>query len=108
MNTQALRQILSAKGFDAATGGGRRDEEKSLAKSRVFSHRTPSHRWNPKSQRPEPWRLYNTRLAPGESMRVFPLSDWTELDVWTCVAREQIPVVLLRQGAAGCVTAGYV
>lgn len=95
MKTQALRQILSAKGFDAAIGGARRDEEKSRAKERVFSHRTTSHRWDPKTQRPELWRLYNTRLAPGESMRVFPLSDWTELDVWTYVAREQIPVVPL-------------
>ena len=95
MKTQALRQILSAKGFDAAIGGARRDEEKSRAKERVFSHRTSSHRWDPKTQRPELWRLYNTRLAPGESMRVFPLSDWTELDVWTYVAREQIPVVPL-------------
>jgi sulfate adenylyltransferase subunit 2 len=95
MKTQALRQILSAKRFDAAIGGARRDEEKSRAKERIFSHRTSSHRWDPKSQRPELWRLYNTRLAPGESMRVFPLSDWTELDVWTYVAREGIPVVPL-------------
>jgi sulfate adenylyltransferase subunit 2 len=95
MKTQALRQILSAKGFDAAIGGARRDEEKSRAKERIFSHRTSLHRWDPKTQRPELWRLYNTRLAPGESMRVFPLSDWTELDVWTYVAREKIPVVPL-------------
>jgi sulfate adenylyltransferase subunit 2 len=95
MKTQALRQILSAKRFDAAIGGARRDEEKSRAKERIFSHRTSTHRWDPKTQRPELWRLYNTRLAPGESMRVFPLSDWTELDVWTYVAREQIPVVPL-------------
>jgi sulfate adenylyltransferase subunit 2 len=95
MKTQALRHILSAKRFDAAIGGARRDEEKSRAKERIFSHRTSSHRWDPKSQRPELWRLYNTRLAAGESMRVFPLSDWTELDVWTYVAREQIPVVPL-------------
>ncbi len=95
MKTQALRQILAAKRFDAAIGGARRDEEKSRAKERVFSHRTSAHRWDPKAQRPELWRLYNTRLAPGESMRVFPLSDWTELDVWMYVARENIPVVPL-------------
>jgi sulfate adenylyltransferase subunit 2 len=95
MKTQALRQILSAKGFDAAIGGARRDEEKSRAKERIFSHRTASHRWDPKTQRPELWRVYNTRLAPGESMRVFPLSDWTELDVWSYVERERIPVVSL-------------
>jgi sulfate adenylyltransferase subunit 2 len=95
MKTQALRQILSAKRFDAAIGGARRDEEKSRARERVFSHRTSSHRWDPKSQRPELWRLYDTRLATGESMRVYPLSDWTELDVWTYVAREQISVVPL-------------
>jgi sulfate adenylyltransferase subunit 2 len=95
MKTQALRQIISAKKFDAAIGGARRDEEKSRAKERIFSHRTSSHRWDPKTQRPELWRLYNTRLAPGESMRVFPLSDWTELDVWTYIAREKIPVVSL-------------
>jgi sulfate adenylyltransferase subunit 2 len=95
MKTQALRQILAAKRFDAAIGGARRDEEKSRAKERVFSHRTTAHRWDPKAQRPELWRLYNTRLAPGESMRVFPLSDWTELDVWMYVARENIPVVPL-------------
>jgi sulfate adenylyltransferase subunit 2 len=95
MKTQALRQILSAKRFDAAIGGARRDEEKSRAKERIFSHRTSTHRWDPKAQRPELWRLYNTRLAPGESMRVFPLSDWTELDVWAYIAREQIPIVPL-------------
>ena len=95
MKTQALRQILSAKHFDAAIGGARRDEEKARAKERVFSHRTSNHRWDPKTQRPELWRLYNTRLAPGESMRVFPLSDWTELDVWAYIARERIPVVPL-------------
>jgi sulfate adenylyltransferase subunit 2 len=95
MKTQALRQIISAKGFDAAIGGARRDEEKSRAKERIFSLRTPTHRWDPKNQRPELWRVYNERLAPGESMRVFPLSDWTELDVWTYVAREKIAVVPL-------------
>ncbi len=95
MKTQALRQALDLHRFDAAIGGARRDEEKSRAKERVFSHRTASHRWDPKNQRPELWRLYNTLIEPGESMRVFPLSDWTELDVWTYVAREQIPVVPL-------------
>jgi sulfate adenylyltransferase subunit 2 len=98
MKTQALRQILAAKRFDAAIGGARRDEEKSRAKERVFSHRTSAHRWDPKAQRPELWRLYNTRLSPGESVRVFPLSDWTELDVWMYVARENIPVVPLYFG----------
>jgi sulfate adenylyltransferase subunit 2 len=95
MKTQALRQALSAGRFDAAIGGARRDEEKSRAKERIFSHRSPSQRWDPKEQRPELWRLTNTRLAPGESMRVFPLSDWTEVDVWTYIARERIPVVPL-------------
>jgi sulfate adenylyltransferase subunit 2 len=95
MKTQALRQILSARCFDAAIGGARRDEEKSRAKERIFSHRTRSHRWDPKAQRPELWRLFNTRLGPGESMRIFPLSDWTELDVWSYVEREHIPVVPL-------------
>jgi sulfate adenylyltransferase subunit 2 len=82
MKTQALRQALDLYGFDAAIGGARRDEEKSRAKERIFSLRAPQHRWDPRRQRPEPWRLYNTRLAPGESVRVFPLSNWTELDVW--------------------------
>ena len=95
MKTEALRQALATYRCDAAIGGARRDEEKSRAKERVFSHRTAAQRWDPKSQRPELWRLYNTRLDPGESMRVFPLSDWTELDVWTYIAREKIPVVPL-------------
>ena len=95
MKTQALRQALAVHGFDAAIGGARRDEEKSRAKERVFSQRSASQRWDPKNQRPELWRLYNARLAPGESMRVFPLSDWTESDVWSYVARENIPVVPL-------------
>jgi sulfate adenylyltransferase subunit 2 len=95
MKTQSLRQALDAHGFDAAFGGARRDEEKSRAKERVFSLRSPDHRWDPKRQRPEPWRLYNTRLRPKESVRVFPLSNWTELDVWTYIAREHIPVVPL-------------
>ncbi len=95
MKTEALRQALSKHGFDAAIGGARRDEEKSRAKERVFSHRTAHHRWDPKNQRPELWRLYNCLIGPGESMRVFPLSDWTELDVWSYIARENIPVVPL-------------
>ncbi|PSC05138.1 sulfate adenylyltransferase subunit CysD [Alsobacter soli] len=95
MKTQALRQALDMHKFDAAFGGARRDEEKSRAKERVFSLRTAEHRWDPKSQRPEPWRLYNTRKRPGESFRVFPLSNWTEADVWDYVARENIPVVPL-------------
>lgn len=95
MKTQALRQALDAGKFDAAFGGARRDEEKSRAKERVFSLRSAEHRWDPKAQRPEPWRLYNTRKRPGESFRVFPLSNWTELDVWDYVARENIPVVPL-------------
>ena len=95
MKTQALKQALNAHKFDAAFGGARRDEEKSRAKERVFSFRTANHRWDPKSQRPELWNLYNTAIAPGESVRVFPLSNWTELDVWQYIAREQIPLVPL-------------
>jgi sulfate adenylyltransferase subunit 2 len=95
MKTEALRQALSAHSFDAAVGGARRDEERSRAKERVFSLRNASHAWDPKAQRPELWRLYNTRLGPGESMRVFPLSNWTELDVWRYVLAEGIPVVPL-------------
>jgi sulfate adenylyltransferase subunit 2 len=95
MKTQALRQALNAGRYDAAIGGARRDEEKSRAKERVFSHRNAAHAWDPKNQRPELWRLYNTRLAPGESMRVFPLSNWTEFDVWTYIYKEQIPIVPL-------------
>lgn len=93
--TQGLRQALDEHGFDLAFGGARRDEEASRAKERVFSFRTAQHRWDPKNQRPELWRLYNTRVAPGESIRVFPLSNWTELDVWRYVERERIPVVPL-------------
>jgi sulfate adenylyltransferase subunit 2 len=100
MKTQALRQALDKYGFDAAIGGARRDEEKSRAKERIFSHRSAQHRWDPKAQRPELWRLFNTRLAPGESMRVFPLSNWTEIDVWRYIARENIPVVPLYFAAA--------
>ena len=93
--TQGLRQALDHHGFDAAFGGARRDEEKSRAKERVFSFRDRNHRWDPKRQRPELWALYNARVAPGESMRVFPLSNWTELDVWQYIARERIEVVPL-------------
>jgi sulfate adenylyltransferase subunit 2 len=95
MKTQALRQALDLHGFDAAFGGARRDEEKSRAKERVFSMRTSQHRWDPKRQRPELWRLYNTRKAPGESLRVFPLSNWTELDIWQYIHQQQIPIVPL-------------
>jgi len=95
MKTQGLRQALDRHRFDAAIGGARRDEETSRAKERVFSLRTAEHRWDPKSQRPEPWRRFNTRKQPGESFRVFPLSNWTEQDVWDYVAREGIEVVPL-------------
>jgi sulfate adenylyltransferase subunit 2 len=95
MKTQALRQALDEHGFDAAFGGARRDEEKSRAKERVFSFRSAQHRWDPKQQRPELWALYNTRKRPGESLRVFPLSNWTELDVWQYIAQERIPIVPL-------------
>jgi sulfate adenylyltransferase subunit 2 len=95
MKTEALKQALDHHRFDAAFGGARRDEEKSRAKERIFSLRSAEHAWNPKNQRPELWRLYNTRLRQGESMRVFPLSNWTELDVWEYIAEEQIPVVPL-------------
>ena len=95
MKTVALRQALDKYRFDAAIGGARRDEEPSRAKERVFSFRTPQHRWDPKAQRPELWRLYNAMKHRGESMRVFPLSNWTELDVWRYIHREEIPVVPL-------------
>jgi len=95
MKTQALRQALDLHGFDAALGGARRDEERSRAKERVFSLRNAHHRWDPKRQRPEPWRLYNGRKRKGESMRIFPLSNWTELDVWLYIHQEAIPVVPL-------------
>ncbi len=93
--TQGLKQALDLHGFDAAFGGARRDEEKSRAKERVFSFRSASHRWDPKTQRPELWRLYNARKHPGESIRVFPLSNWTELDIWQYIQREAIPLVPL-------------
>jgi len=95
MKTEALKQALTKHGFDAAFGGARRDEEKSRAKERVFSFRTRTHRWDPKNQRPELWNLYNTKVAPGESVRVFPLSNWTELDIWQYIHREGIPLVPL-------------
>ena len=95
MKTNALKQALNEHKFDAAFGGARRDEEKSRAKERVFSFRTANHQWNPKDQRPELWNVYNTRVAKGESIRVFPLSNWTELDIWTYIYREQIPIVPL-------------
>jgi sulfate adenylyltransferase subunit 2 len=95
MKTQALRQALDKYGFDAAFGGARRDEEKSRAKERIFSFRTASHRWDPKNQRPELWHIFNGRVHKGESIRVFPLSNWTELDIWQYVQAENIPVVPL-------------
>lgn len=100
MKTQALRQALDKHGFDLAFGGARRDEEKSRAKERVFSLRNAHHRWDPKRQRPEPWRLYNGRKRRGESIRVFPLSNWTELDVWLYIHQENIPVVPLYFAAS--------
>jgi sulfate adenylyltransferase subunit 2 len=95
MKTQSLRQALDQYGFDAAFGGARRDEEKSRAKERIFSLRSAQHRWDPKTQRPELWRLYNTRKHKGEGLRVFPLSNWTELDVWQYIYLEDIPIVPL-------------
>ncbi|MGD9264869.1 MAG: sulfate adenylyltransferase subunit CysD [Lysobacterales bacterium] len=92
MKTVALRQALDAGRFDAAIGGARRDEEKSRAKERVFSHRAPGHVWDPKDQRPELWQLYNTRINPQENMRVFPLSNWTETDIWAYIYLEGIPM----------------
>jgi sulfate adenylyltransferase subunit 2 len=95
MKTEGLLQALDKWKFDVAFGGARRDEEKSRAKERIFSHRSASHAWDPRNQRPELWKLFNTRIKPGESMRVFPLSNWTELDVWEYVRAENIPVVPL-------------
>jgi sulfate adenylyltransferase subunit 2 len=95
MKTQALKQALDKYGFDAAIGGARRDEEKSRAKERVFSFRSAAHRWDPKMQRPELWNVYNGRINKGESIRVFPLSNWTELDIWQYIMQENIPVVPL-------------
>ena len=99
MKTEALKAALRRHGFDAAFGGARRDEEKSRAKERVFSFRTAAQQWDPKEQRPEFWRLYNGRVAPGEGVRVFPLSNWTELDIWDYVVAEGIPIVPLYRAA---------
>jgi sulfate adenylyltransferase subunit 2 len=95
MKTQGLKQALDQHGFDVAFGGARRDEEKSRAKERIFSFRSAQHRWDPKQQRPELWNLFNTRKHRGESFRVFPLSNWTELDIWQYIFHENIPVVPL-------------
>lgn len=95
MKTVALRQALDKYGFDAAFGGARRDEEKSRAKERIFSFRNAQHSWDPKNQRPEMWKIYNTRVAKGESIRVFPISNWTELDIWQYIMQEEIPIVPL-------------
>ncbi|ESQ81562.1 sulfate adenylyltransferase subunit 2 [Asticcacaulis sp. AC466] len=95
MKTDALKQALTEHGFDAAFGGARRDEEKSRAKERIFSFRTQNHGWDPKNQRPELWNLYNARVKPGESIRVFPISNWTELDIWQYILMENIPIVPL-------------
>jgi sulfate adenylyltransferase subunit 2 len=99
-STEALRQALDLYGVDAALGGARRDEEKARAKERVVSIRAPGHGWDPRDQRPELWNLYNTRLGPGQTARVFPLSNWTEFDVWDYIGAEQIPIVPLYFAAA--------
>jgi sulfate adenylyltransferase subunit 2 len=99
MKTEGLKQALDRYKFDAAFGGARRDEEKSRAKERIFSFRSENHRWDPKDQRPELWNLYNTRIKPGESIRVFPISNWTELDVWQYIHLENIPIVPLYYAA---------
>lgn len=99
MKTQALKQALDKYGFDAAFGGGRRDEEKSRAKERIFSFRNEQHAWDPKNQRPEMWKLFNTKINKGESMRVFPISNWTETDIWQYIKRENIDIVPLYYGA---------
>jgi sulfate adenylyltransferase subunit 2 len=99
MKTDALKQALNKYGFDAAFGGARRDEEKSRAKERVYSFRDKNHRWDPKQQRPELWNTYNSKVNPGESIRVFPLSNWTELDIWQYIYLEQIPIVPLYYSA---------
>jgi len=100
MKTEALKTALTYHGFDAAFGGARRDEEKSRAKERIFSFRTANHAWDPKNQRPELWNLFNTRVAQGPSIRVFPLSNWTELDIWQYILQEDIPIVPLYYAAA--------
>ena len=107
MKTEALKQALDLYGFDVAFGGARRDEEKSRAKERIFSFRAPGHRWEPKSQRPELWNLYNTRINPGETIRVFPLSNWTEADIWGYIQQEQIPIVPLYFAAKRPVVKRY-
>ncbi len=107
MKTEALKQALDLHGFDVAFGGARRDEEKSRAKERVFSFRAPGHRWEPKAQRPELWNLYNTRVNPGETIRVFPLSNWTEADIWGYIQQEQIPIVPLYFAAKRPVVKRY-
>ncbi|EMR12612.1 sulfate adenylyltransferase subunit 2 [Methylophaga lonarensis MPL] len=99
MKTDALKQALNKYGFDAAFGGARRDEEKSRAKERVYSFRDKNHRWDPKAQRPELWNIYNSKIDKGESIRVFPLSNWTELDIWQYIYLEQIPIVPLYYAA---------
>jgi sulfate adenylyltransferase subunit 2 len=99
MKTEGLKQALDKYGFDAAFGGARRDEEKSRAKERIFSFRTAQHRWDPKNQRPELWKLYNTRKNPKESIRVFPISNWTELDIWQYIYLQKIPIVPLYYAA---------
>jgi sulfate adenylyltransferase subunit 2 len=99
MKTEGLKQALDHYKFDAAFGGARRDEEKSRAKERIFSFRSANHRWDPKDQRPELWNLYNTRIKPDESIRVFPISNWTELDVWQYIHLENIPIVPLYYAA---------
>jgi sulfate adenylyltransferase subunit 2 len=99
MKTQALKQALDAHAFDVVFGGARRDEEKSRAKERIFSFRAPDHRWDPKAQRPELWNLYNTRVRPDETIRVFPISNWTELDIWEYILAEKIPIVPLYLAA---------
>jgi sulfate adenylyltransferase subunit 2 len=99
MKTDALKQALNAGGYDAAFGGARRDEEKSRAKERIFSFRSENHGWDPKNQRPELWSLYNTRIRDKESIRVFPLSNWTELDIWQYILSENIPIVPLYMAA---------
>lgn len=99
MKTQALKQALDKYGFTAAFGGGRRDEEKSRAKERIFSFRNENHAWDPKNQRPELWNFYNTQINKGESIRVFPLSNWTEKDIWQYIKRENIPIVSLYYAA---------
>ena len=99
MKTEALKQALTQHGFDAAFGGARRDEEKSRAKERILSFRDAAHGWDPKNQRPELWNLYNTKIKPGETIRAFPLSNWTELDIWQYIQEQSIPIVPLYLAA---------